>query len=147
MILRQKHCKEDNQRMFNLAYCQKCHCCQVCQADHYLAMCGSRRGDRGFGHPHPLKNHNNIGFLSDIDPIFLKKFNCAKPAFNVGPSPARQRHAGGPIIAHLKWYLDPLSLHQVKKRCQSWTPSDETLWIRACLAIFFSGPNPEKVFS
>ena len=31
----------------------------------------------------------------------------------------------------LKWYLDPLSLHQVKKRCQSWTPSDETFCFRA----------------
>ena len=34
------------------------------------------------------------------------------------------------------WYMDPLVPHQQKKkkkkRCQSWTPSDKTFWIRAC---------------
>ena len=42
------------------------------------------------------------------------------------------RFAGGPMIAHLKWYLDPLSLDQLQKkekkdkRSQSWTPSVKT---------------------
>ena len=29
--------------------------------------------------------------------------------------PFKWRFAGGPIMAHLKWYLDPLSSHQLKK--------------------------------
>ena len=81
----------------------------------------------------PLKNHKNIRFLSNIDLDLLKNCNSAKPTFNVGPV---KRFTGGPMMARLKWYFDPLSLHQVKnknKRCQSWTPSDETFWIRVCL--------------
>ena len=36
--------------------------------------------------PPPLKNHKNIGFLSDtgLDP--LKNHKATEPAFNVGPS-------------------------------------------------------------
>ena len=31
--------------------------------------------------------------------------------------------AGGPMMAHLKWYFDPSSPHRTKKKsCQSWTP-------------------------
>ena len=40
--------------------------------------------------------------------------------------------AGVPMMARLKWYLDPPSPHQLKKRCQSWTPSYKTFWIRVC---------------
>ena len=43
--------------------------------------------------PHPLNNHKNIGFLSDTDPDPLKNHKATKPAFNVWPSSARQRHA------------------------------------------------------
>ena len=50
-------------------------------------------------------------------------------------TPFKWRFAGGPMMARLKWYLDPPSPHQLKKRkkkrCQSWTPSDKTLWIRS----------------
>ena len=41
------------------------------------------------------------------------------------------RFAGGPMMACLLWKLNPPSPHR-KKRCQSWTPSDKILWIRAC---------------
>ena len=36
-----------------------------------------------------MKNHNNIAFPSNTDPDTLKHQKAAKPAFNVGPSPAR----------------------------------------------------------
>ena len=47
---------------------------------------GIQRGDRGSGPP--LKNHKNIGFLSNTGPGPL----ATKPAFNVGPTLARQRN-------------------------------------------------------
>ena len=47
-------------------------------------------------------------------------------------TPFKWRSAGGQKMARFWWYLDPLS---PKKRCQSWTPSDKTFWIRACLGI------------
>ena len=43
--------------------------------------------------PPPLKNHKNIGFLSNTGPDPLKNYKAAKSAFNVGPSSARQRNA------------------------------------------------------
>ena len=54
-------------------------------------MCGSRGGDRG-SRP-PLKNHKNIGLLSNtgLDP--LKNHKAIKPTFNVGPTSARQCNA------------------------------------------------------
>ena len=47
-----------------------------------------QKGDRGSA---PLKNHKNIGFLSNTGPDPLKNHKATKPAFNVGPSSARQR--------------------------------------------------------
>ena len=49
------------------------------------------RGFRGGGgtgcrDPPPLKNHKNIGFLSNTGPDLLKIHKATKPAFNVGPS-------------------------------------------------------------
>ena len=38
----------------------------------------------------PLKNHKNIGFLSNTGPDPLKNHKATKPAFNVGPPSARQ---------------------------------------------------------
>ena len=53
-------------------------------------MGGSRGGgDRGSGPPPPLKNHKNIGFYLAI---LVQKLWKTKPAFNVGPSSARQRN-------------------------------------------------------
>ena len=54
------------------------------------------RGSRGWiggPDPPPLKNHKNIGFLSNTGPDPLKNHKAIKPAFNVGPSSARQRNA------------------------------------------------------
>ena len=38
----------------------------------------------------PLKNHKNVGSLSNTGPDPLKNHKTTKPAFNVGPSSARQ---------------------------------------------------------
>ena len=43
--------------------------------------------------PDPLKNHKNIGFLSNTGPDPLKNHKATKPAFNVGPSSASQLNA------------------------------------------------------
>ena len=43
--------------------------------------------------PPPLKNHKNIGFLSNTGPDPLKNRKATKPAFKVGTSSARQRNA------------------------------------------------------
>ena len=50
-------------------------------------------GGTGGPDPPPLKNHKNIGFLSNTGPDPLKIHKATKPAFNVGPSSARQRNA------------------------------------------------------
>ena len=47
----------------------------------------------GPGRPPSLKNHKNIGFLSNTGPDPLKNHKAAKPAFNNGQSLARQRNA------------------------------------------------------
>ena len=98
-------------------------------------MCGSRWGWQGVrSPPHPsLKNHKNLGFLAIQVWVPLKNNKATKPAFNVGPSSARQknaikwRFAGGPMMA-------PLIPSSTKKKitCQIWAPSNKTFWIRAC---------------
>ena len=58
---------------------------------YHLVVCMSgSRGSTGGPGPPPLKNDKNIRFFSNIDPVLLKNYNCAKPAFIVGPSSARQ---------------------------------------------------------
>ena len=57
-------------------------------------MYGCRGGGGGAGGENPpLKNHKNIGFLSNTSPDPLKNHKATKPAFNVGPSLARQGNA------------------------------------------------------
>ena len=41
----------------------------------------------------PLKNHKNIGFRCNTGPDPLIDHKATKPAFNVGPSLARQQNA------------------------------------------------------
>ena len=55
-------------------------------------MAGSRGGQR-VRSPPPLKNHKNIGFLSNTGTDPLKNHKATKPAFNVGQSSARQQNA------------------------------------------------------
>ena len=97
----------------------------------------------------PLKNHKNIGFHINTGPDPLKKHKATKPAFNVWPPSARQRNAiqmafrwradDGPFIVVFGSFLPSSTKKQNKKKRQSWTPSDKTFWIRACLplSVFF----------
>ena len=57
-----------------------------------INACADPEGGQGVRTP-PLKNHKNIGFPSnnDLDP--LKNHKTTEPAFNVGPSSARQRNS------------------------------------------------------
>ena len=72
-------------------------------------MGGSRGGDRGSG-PLLLKNHKNIGFLSNTGPDPLKNLKAAKPAFNGGSSSAGQRNAifkwRNAILMAFRWQVD-----------------------------------------
>ena len=68
-------------------------------------MCGSRGGGGGGGGGGeqgvwiPLKNHKNIGFLSNTGPNPLINHKAIKPVFNVGPALACQQTAkDGPLI-------------------------------------------------
>ena len=80
-------------------------------------MRGSKRGE-GTGVRTTPENHKNIGFLSNTGLDRLKDHKAAKPAFNGGPSSARQRNAvlmafrwravDGPLIV----VLDPFPLKQ-----------------------------------
>ena len=47
--------------------------------------------------PSPLKNQQNIGFQSNTSPDPLKIHKATKPAFNVGPSSARQQNANNGV--------------------------------------------------
>ena len=47
-------------------------------------------GGQGVWTP-PLKNHKNLGFLSNTGPDPQKKHKASKPAFNVGPKSTRPR--------------------------------------------------------
>ena len=49
-------------------------------------------GGGGRGSGPSMKNHKNIGFLSNSGPNSLKNHSATEPAFNVGPSSARQRN-------------------------------------------------------
>ena len=56
------------------------------------SMGGSRGRGAGVRSPPPLKNHKNIGVISSTGPDPWKITKLPKPAFNVGPSSARQRN-------------------------------------------------------
>ena len=62
-----------------------------------------QRGDRVQTPPPPTleKLKKNIGFLSNIDPVLLKNYNCAKPAFIVGPSSSTLSFEVGPPLTKL----------------------------------------------
>ena len=65
------------------------------------ASCADPEGGSGFLDPPPpppphLKNHKNIGFLSNACPDPLKNLKATKPAFNFGPF--KWRFAGRPMM-------------------------------------------------
>ena len=63
----------------------------------------SRGGGQGVLTPPTLKNHKNIGFLSNFGPDPLKNRKATEPAFNAGPSSVRQRNA---IEMAFRWRAD-----------------------------------------
>ena len=75
--------------------------------------------------PPPLKNHKNIGFLSNTGPDPLKNHKATKAVFNIGQHQHASERAGWPMMARLLWYLDPSSRHQIKKKKSS---NLEPLW-------------------
>ena len=68
--------------------------CQISQMCSKMAtFSAGANPEEGTGGPDPpLKNHKK-GFLSNTGPDPLKNHRATKPAFNVGPSKARQRNA------------------------------------------------------
>ena len=71
-------------------------------------MGGSRGGTGGPDTtPPPVKNHKNIGFLSNTDPEPLENHKATKPTFNVchhwnaRETPFKWRFAGGLMMALL----------------------------------------------
>ena len=79
----------------------------------YNFIRGSRGGTGVQTHP---EKSQKLGFLNNTGPDLLKNHKAAKPAFNVGPSSARQRMAfhwqddGGPLIASFGPYPSPNQL-------------------------------------
>ena len=51
----------------------------------------------------PLKNHKNMGFLSNTGPDLLRNRAATKLVFNFGHSSARQRNA---ILMAFRWWVD-----------------------------------------
>ena len=56
-------------------------------------QCADPKGGGGAGGLDPPKKSQKIGFLSNSGPDPLKNYEATEPAFNVGPSSARQRNA------------------------------------------------------
>ena len=72
-------------------------CLKLAEPAEGISEVGHGRIQRGGqGVRTPLKNHKNIGFLSNTGADHLKNHRATKPAFNVGPSSARQRNAVNP---------------------------------------------------
>ena len=108
-------------------------------SDQGPCMGKSREGGIASPDPPPLKNHKNIGFLSNTGPDPLKILKATKPAFQcwaIIGLPTKPHFNGvslvgpwWPIYSHI-WVLYPST--KKKKRYQIWTPSDKTFWICAC---------------
>ena len=86
---------------------------------------GGGGGDRGT----PLKNHKNIGFLSNTGPDPLKNHIATK--FGRHRQASETRFDDCPLIVVFGSFL-PSSTQKKGggSKLQSWTPSDKTFWIR-----------------
>ena len=103
-----------------------------CEVHRELYMRGSR-GDRGSGPPSPLKNHKNIGFLSNMGPDPRESYQaCIQCGVIIGT--LAKRRLNGVSLASRWWpaYIVVFgSSHQKQKTLPSLTPSGKTFWIRA----------------
>ena len=96
-----------------------------------------QRGGGGRGAGPPLVNKKNIGFLAILVPIPLKSksYQASFQFWAIIGMPAKLHLNGislmdqrGPAYSGI-WIIPPTS--NLKKRCQGWTLSDKTFWIRA----------------
>ena len=99
-----------------------------------------------------MKNYKIIGFYSNTGPDPLKKHKGTKPAFMLGhhrhanETPIKWHFVGRPMLVRILWFFDPLSSHQLEKRCQSWTHSGKTFWIRTCLSQVYNRTITYELF-
>ena len=93
--------------------------------------------------PLPLKNHKNIGFLSNTGPDPLKNHKATIQCRAIIGTPAK-RHLNGVSLVNRRWpaYSDILILppliklkKKIKKTLNIVSPSDKTFWIRSCPSL------------
>ena len=72
----------------------------------------------------PLKNHANMGFLSNSGSDSMKNHKATKQAFNVGPTSARQRNAIKMAFRSRAYsgIFDPSSPHQLERKKSNLDP-------------------------
>ena len=88
-----------------------------------ILACEDPEGDRWSGTPGKLQKYRvSLAILVQI-PLKSQSYQSSIQCWTI---------IGLPAKSHLDKYLDPFSPHQTSKT-QSWTPSDKTFWIRACL--------------
>ena len=83
----QQHQKHSTQGLHHCMgyFCAKCQLTCECLSWGTRLMDGSR-GETGGPISPAMKNHQNIGFLSNTGPDPLKNHKTTRPVFNVGPS-------------------------------------------------------------
>ena len=82
-----------------MSFCGRPQIFPILKALTHQKRCGwaDPEGGRGSGQP-PLKNHNNLDFLSNTGLGPLKNHKATKPEFNVGPSAFRWPAFSGILI-------------------------------------------------
>ena len=94
------------------------------KCQNFVAHAQIQRGAGVRTAPPPLKNHKNIGFLSNTGPDRLKITKLLSQHSMLGhhwpvpvsEMPFKWRFAGGPMMARFKCYLESLSPHQKQKK-------------------------------
>ena len=92
-------------------------------------------GGKESGPPPPNKKSPKVGFLSILVrfPLKSQSYQVSIPCWVINQRNAkltvfRWQANDDPLL----WCLDPFSHHQLKKRCQSWTPlppPDKIFWL------------------
>ena len=123
----------------------QCTVC-TCNLDNILVMssatwsCADPEGGQGV-RTSPLKNHKNIRFSSNTgpNPLENRSYEASIQCWAIIGLRAKRhlmavcwRADDGPLIVVLGSSLPSSLKKKRKKRCQSWTHSDKTFWIRAC---------------
>ena len=83
----------------------------------------------------------NIGFLTNTGKDPLKHHIPSLHSMlghqrHASETPFKWRFTGGPMYARrFYWHLEHLIKKQKNNTTQSWTPSEKTFWIRACVCL------------